>query len=178
MTSWPFKARVANCDGVKDNSHVTSHVNYSVGQPMGMYSSWPGLAITNHVLVRLSGVRAGIDKFCDYFVLGDDLVIFNPKVASEYIKICQHLGISTKDEDSIHPKQTHTLEVAKRLFRRGVEVSPLPFRLMRTNFGLFSLVCIDRGHSARLVKLYPGDRDKTISLTAAILLTVWKILPK
>lgn len=145
---------------------------------MGLYSSWPALAITNHVLVRLSGVRVGVNKFCNYFVLGDDLVIFNPKVAAEYISICRFLGINTKDSDSIHPKQTHSLEIAKRLFRKGVEVSPLPFRLLKTNFGLFSLVCMDRGHSSRLVQLYPANRPKTICLTAAALLTMWKILPK
>lgn len=128
-------------------------------------------------MVRLSGCRVGINKFSNYFVLGDDLVIFNEKVAKEYISICQFLGISTKDTESIHPKKNHSLEVAKRLFRKGVEVSPLPFRLMKTNFGLFSLVCMDRGHSHRLVTLYPGNRRKTISLTAAALLTMWKILP-
>jgi hypothetical protein len=144
---------------------------------MGMYSSWPALAITNHVLTRLAASRVGIDKFSDYFVLGDDIVIFNPNVAREYISICNDLGISTKDQDSIHPKRTHTLEVAKRLFRRGVEVSPLPFRLAKTNYGMFSLVCIDRGHASKLVALNPGG-DKLTSITAAALLSMWKVFPK
>lgn len=138
---------------------------------MGMYSSWPALAITNHILVRLAGAKLGINKFSDYFVIGDDLVIFNSDVATEYIRLTKVLGIDTKDDDSIHPKSAHTLEIAKRLFRRGVEVSPLPFRLMKTNFGLFSLISIDRGYLNRLVALFPGDFRKKVSVTAAILLT-------
>lgn len=173
MTTWSFKTKLAVNEG--DNKNIVSctsnNVNYSVGQPMGMYSSWPALAITNHVLVRLAGFRVGINKFSDYFVLGDDIVIFNDKVASEYIRICHYLGISTKDNDSIHPKGTHTLEIAKRLFRRGVEVSPLPFRLAKTNFGLFCLVCIDRGHASQMVALYPGG-EKLTSMTAAALLSM------
>jgi hypothetical protein len=39
--------------GIHDN------VRYSVGQPMGAKSSWPMLAITHHLLVQLSAVRAG-----------------------------------------------------------------------------------------------------------------------
>lgn len=138
---------------------------------MGMYSSWPALAMTNHVLTRLAAARVGIEKFTDYFVLGDDLVIFNNKVAEEYISLCTSLGISTKDQDSIHPKRTHTLEVAKRLFRRGVEVSPLPFRLAKTNYGMFALVCIDRGHASKLVALNP-EGEKLTSVTSAALLSM------
>lgn len=138
---------------------------------MGLYTSWPALAITNHILVRLAGAKLGIKAFKDYFVLGDDLVIFNNKVSEEYLRLCQRLGIDTKDTDSIHPKRAHTLEIAKRLFRRGVEISPLPFRLMKTNYGLFSLYAIDRGYSNRLVALFPGDYRKKVSVTAAVLLT-------
>jgi len=156
----------------KDRNSLTNvMVYYSVGQPMGLYSSWPALAITNHVLVRLAGTKAGFKSFKDYFVLGDDLVIFNSKVADEYLKLCHFLGIKTKDADSVHPKSAHSLEIAKRLFRKGVEISPLPFRLMKTNFGLFSLNAIDRGYSNRLVALYPGDLQKKVSVTAAALLT-------
>lgn len=158
---------------IDDNGKATRNdVNYKVGQPMGMYSSWPTLALTNHVLVRISAVMVGIEKFKDYFVLGDDIVIFNSEVADKYLDNCHKLGIKTKAVDSIHPKPTHTLEVAKRLFRNGVEVSPLPFRLFKTNFGLFCLTCIDRGFVSYVVQLYPGNLKNKVSMTAAVLLTL------
>jgi hypothetical protein len=80
------------------------------------------------------------------------------------------IGVSTKPEDSINPKTNHSLEMAKRLFRRGVEISPIPLSLEKTNLGLFSLYLSDRGVLFPLKALYPGDVNKLRSLTAAALL--------
>lgn len=82
-------------------------------------------------MVRLAAARIGKMKFSNYMVLGDDLVIFSPVVAKSYLKLCDQLGVDVKLEDSIKPKESHSLEIAKRLFRRGVEVSPLPLRLLQ-----------------------------------------------
>lgn len=139
---------------------------------MGLYSSWAALAVTNHTLVRLSARRLGINKFTDYMVLGDDIVIFNPPIAREYIRLMESIGVGTKPIDSITPKDNHTLEIAKRLFRRGVEISPLPLSLMKTNLGLFVLYLLDRGIDFPMVTLYPGGKSvKTLKpVTAATLL--------
>jgi len=101
-------------------------VRYNVGQPMGLYSSWASFAISNHVIVRLAAVRNNLNKFEDYLILGDDIVIFNDKVAQEYTSIMKYLGVSTKPQDSIMPKSSQSLEIAKRLFRGGKEISPIP----------------------------------------------------
>lgn len=68
-------------------------VKYSVGQPMGLYSSWPALAVSNNFLVRLSAFMCGYKNFSDYFVLGDDVVIFNEEIAQVYITIMNLLGV-------------------------------------------------------------------------------------
>jgi hypothetical protein len=137
---------------------------------MGLYTSWPTLALTNHVLVRLAAVRIGVNKFSDYFVLGDDLVIFNKEVANSYLLLCEEIGVETKPSDSIHPKDSHSLEIAKRLFRNGVEVSPLPLKLMEQAYGLFALTAIDRGFASSLELLYSEDDQKIIPTLAAALL--------
>lgn len=87
------------------------------------------------------------------------------------------LGVSTKPEDSIKPKTNHSLEMAKRLFRGGVEISPIPLSLEKTNLGLFSLYLSDRGVIFPLKALYPGNVTKLRSLTAAALLRFWKMAP-
>jgi hypothetical protein len=144
---------------------------------MGLYSSWAALAVTNHFLVRLSGARRGFNEFEDYLVLGDDIVIFQEQVADEYIKLMESLGVETKPSDSIKPKVNHTFEIAKRLFRCGVEISPVPLSLVKTHFGLFALYMMDRQVLIDLKTLYPGNFAKASSLTAAALLMLWKVMP-
>lgn len=69
-------------------------VRYTRGQPMGCLGSWASLAIVHHALVQYSAFRAGwLAKFKAYAVLGDDIVIFNTKVAQEYVKVCAEFGI-------------------------------------------------------------------------------------
>jgi hypothetical protein len=172
MTSWEFSTPSKTVDKTDKR-----FVKYATGQPMGLYSSWPALSITNHVLVRLSARLCGYCDFSNYFVLGDDVVIYNERIARTYIKITNSIGIGTKDEDSIHPTHDHHLEIAKRLFRKGVEVSPLPIRLMSKTLGLFTLICIDRGLSSRLGALNPGHKENLVSMTAASLLYFWKVSP-
>jgi hypothetical protein len=148
-------------------------VSYGTGQPMGFYSSWAAFSVTNHVLVRLAAKRVGLFNFDRYLMIGDDIVIFSQKVSREYERIMFDLGVSTKPQDSIYPKSTHSLEIAKRLFRAGNEVSPLWWRLKKANQGLFYLHVIKRGIDPSLVSLTPGVLWPLVS---AILLNVWDLL--
>jgi len=115
---------------------------YEVGQPMGAYSSWAMLAITHHVLVQVAAVRAGLTGFSDYAVLGDDIVIANDAVASEYLKIMEYLGVSINLSKSL--ESDRFLEFAKRwIGPNGVRITPigpgLILRLIRNKFYLASL---------------------------------------
>jgi hypothetical protein len=69
-------------------------IHYSVGQPMGAYSSWGMLALTHHIIVQVAARRAGLTGwFCDYALLGDDIVILGENVSSNYLAIMRDLGV-------------------------------------------------------------------------------------
>jgi len=101
-------------------------LSYSVGQPMGAYSSWVAFTLCHHMLVHWCAHLCGISNFSQYIILGDDIVIKNDKVARMYIKWCNRLGIE------ISPHKTHvskdTYEFAKRWFKGGREITGLPTR--------------------------------------------------
>jgi hypothetical protein len=100
-------------------------VQYSVGQPMGAYSSWALFAVTHHVLVRLAAKRAGLDiQFSRYALLGDDIVINHHDVAAEYRTLLSQIGVDVSDAKTHVSDDTY--EFAKRWIHRGLEVSPAP----------------------------------------------------
>lgn len=101
-------------------SHDT--VRYGAGQPMGAYSSWPAMALTHHVLVRVAARRAGKSVFFErYALLGDDIVIACSDVAREYKQLLSELDMPISDV------KTHvsidTYEFAKRWIHKGSEVT-------------------------------------------------------
>nr|UJQ92514.1 MAG: putative RNA-dependent RNA polymerase [Mitoviridae sp.] len=102
----------------------SNYISYSVGQPMGAYSSWAMLALTHHVIVQVSAQRAGVSNFTNYAVLGDDIVINDDNVASEYLKLMELLGVSINLGKSIVSKDT--VEFAKRWkTSEGIDYSPI-----------------------------------------------------
>lgn len=66
---------------------------YAQGQPMGAFSSFPMMALTNHILIRIAGMRAGYRKYTRYAVLGDDLCLSDQVVDQELRKIFELLGV-------------------------------------------------------------------------------------
>lgn len=97
---------------------------YSVGQPMGAYSSWAAFALTHHVVVQWAAYKAGYRNFNDYILLGDDIVIKNNRVAQIYIAMMQRWGVDISKAKTHVSK--HTYEFAKRWIHHGEEISPLP----------------------------------------------------
>lgn len=101
-------------------------VKYGAGQAMGAYSSWTTFALCHHLVVRAAAMRAGYTaKWSNYCLLGDDLVLTNPKVVREYRAIMDSLGVVISDSKT-HVSE-HSYEFAKRWFRSGIEVSGFPF---------------------------------------------------
>jgi len=87
---------------------------------MGAYSSFAMLAITHHVIVQIAAIKAGkSERFTDYCVLGDDIVIADEAVSQEYLKLMETLGIKISTGKSICSKEF--TEFAKRL--KGVNVN-------------------------------------------------------
>lgn len=101
-------------------------LRYAVGQPMGAYSSWAMLALVHHMMVQYAAWKVGSRSwFEQYAVLGDDLVIGDHLVASEYQKLCQVIGVEIGLSKSIISDNL-SLEFAKRFFFKGQEVTPVP----------------------------------------------------
>jgi len=105
---------------------------YSVGQPMGAYSSWGAFTLTHHLVVAWSAHLCGLDNFKDYILLGDDIVINNDKVACKYISIMTKLGVDISMSKTHVSKNTY--EFAKRWIRNRIEVSPLPLKGILSNY--------------------------------------------
>jgi len=99
-------------------------VRYSVGQPMGAYSSFASLALTHHVIVRVAAIQAGVNPSkLLYAVLGDDGALAHEKVAKYYRNIFDQLGMKI---NAIKGFDGTVLEFAKQLWTvNGYNISPL-----------------------------------------------------
>lgn len=59
-------------------------ITYKVGQPMGLYGSFPLLSLGQHGLIHIAAYNLGISPNDKYVVLGDDIVINDTPLAREY----------------------------------------------------------------------------------------------
>jgi len=108
-----------------------STVRYAVGQPMGALSSWVMLAMVHHLIVQWAAFKAGkmwLHWFDEYVVLGDDIVIFSPAVAREYLKIMTMLGVEVGLAKSLVSRRDYTFEFAKKLWVKKRRAFVVPFR--------------------------------------------------
>lgn len=103
----------------RDFSHPSGEsIRYSTGQPMGLYSSFVGFAYTHHVIVYHCARLAGYRNFDQYSIIGDDVVIWNFKVAQMYRQFLSDAGIPVNQKKSITSTgpSLDQFEFAKRLF--------------------------------------------------------------
>nr|QIS87961.1 MAG: RNA-dependent RNA polymerase [Halley virus] len=70
----------------------TSFVSYSVGQPMGLYSSFALFHLTHILLLEMIVKKIGAKGDC-FVILGDDILISDPNVAERYRKVMELLGV-------------------------------------------------------------------------------------
>lgn len=138
---------------------------YSVGQPMGGYSSWAAFTLTHHLVVawaaKLSGFEAG--TFKDYILLGDDIVIKNNRVAVRYIALMTKFGVD------ISMQKTHIsrnmYEFAKRWIKSGVEVTGVPLKGILSNWANVQVVFLEL---FTYIQRNPINRIPTIDLTCLL----------
>lgn len=72
---------------------------YRTGQPMGAYSSFPLLSLTNHIVALLSYFYVGgakAVKKAEYAIVGDDIVIGPFKSGSPSNRRCQAKAVATQ----------------------------------------------------------------------------------
>lgn len=110
------------------------YVRYSVGQPMGALSSWAMLALTHHALLQyiwfISNPTLSKNKdnwFTNYEILGDDIIIFDHKIASNYLTLMRALGVEINLSKSLISSEP-TFEFAKRFIFRGIDCSALSWK--------------------------------------------------
>jgi hypothetical protein len=90
----------------------SNSVRYSVGRPMGAYSSWAAFALCHHLVVHYSAYLEGIENFTQYIVLGDDIVLKHDAVAKRYAKVMKKLGVELSMAKTHVSKDTY--EFARR----------------------------------------------------------------
>lgn len=102
-----------------------SEIRYSVGNPMGAYSSWNSTTLAHHFVVWKACQNKGVNwKTLPYAMLGDDLVIGHRLVALEYCRLIRTLGVNwSKEKTHVSP---YFYEFAKRFHWCGHDISPFP----------------------------------------------------
>jgi len=113
-----------------------TNIKYSVGQPMGAYSSWPTFAVTHGLL--LSYVAELMDEPENFKILGDDVVIYNDTIATKYKKILKVLDVPISESKTMD--STSTFEFAKRWFYQGSEISPFPLGAAHESVHSYSML--------------------------------------
>jgi hypothetical protein len=86
------------------------------------------MALTHHCIARFAGAR-------DYAILGDDIAICDGDVSVRYRSCMDKLGVTINSSKSIvhNPEypSVSSAEFAKRIFVDGMEVTPVPVKLLK-----------------------------------------------
>jgi len=99
-------------------------VHYKTGQPMGAYTSFPLLGLTQHLLCRMAHVIEGVKiRVSSYAVVGDDIVITNTRVSKRYIELLEECGIPMNTSKSVISH--NSFEFCKKYIRNG-EITNFP----------------------------------------------------
>lgn len=105
---------------------------YAVGQPMGALSSFNMLALTHHMIVQYCAVKAHVARlgtwWDGYELLGDDIVIFDPGVASQYLSFMKGIGMEINEKKSVVARN-ETFEFAKVTGHKGHNVSAVSWKM-------------------------------------------------
>lgn len=120
-------------------SHNLQHIKYAVGQPMGAYSSWPAMALTHHYLVKMAALQVNKLDFKGYAILGDDIVIADSDVATEYRTLLMNLGMDIS-EHKTH-SSVNCYEFAKRWIYKGSEITPFSIAGLMETWNKYSYLC-------------------------------------
>lgn len=114
-------------DAYKNKGNVLKNeiktYQYACGQPMGTYSSWAVFTLTHHFIVYFCARLNNINKFNQYIILGDDIVIKNDAIAQTYIEVMEGLGVEISVQKTHKSKNTY--EFAKRWIRPFEHVKEL-----------------------------------------------------
>lgn len=104
---------------------------YAVGQPMGAYSSFAMLALTNHVIMHVAFVQTQNEYLKgsgQYAILGDDVAMSSLSLSTEYERLMRSLGVEI---NPIKGFRGQLLEFAKNIFMSdGTNLSPISAKVL------------------------------------------------
>jgi hypothetical protein len=154
------------------------NVKWEVGQPLGLLSSFPSFALWHHDIIQFCANRENLRRgkplrfFKKYRLLGDDVVIFDKKVASMYQSILTNeVGLTINMSKSITgSKEKSQIEFTKRLALSGIEMSSIKRNILNKTdkhslLDLFNIllerdfISPDTGHYDLSAALKTKDRD-------------------
>jgi hypothetical protein len=110
-------------------SSKMSGIRWARGQPLGALSSWGVFTLTHHSIVRYCAKDV---NFENYQILGDDIMIFDPVVSKEYLRVmteCLSVKINTQKSYVASAKPVFG-EFAKRIFIADREISGIPIDML------------------------------------------------
>jgi hypothetical protein len=153
-------------------------VKWEVGQPLGLLSSFPSFALWHHDIIQFCANRENLKRgkplkfFKKYRLLGDDVVIFDKKVASTYLSVLTNeVGLSINMSKSVQgSKEKSQIEFTKRLALNGIEISSIKRNVLNKSsklclLDLFNVlierdfISLDTGHYDLVSTLRTEDRD-------------------
>jgi ornithine carbamoyltransferase len=119
MVGYPFKSG-------------SDEYKYSVGNPMGAYSSWSSFTVAHHYIFFFISKELNIPfKQLKYCLLGDDVLIGSADIAQKYMEIMKNLGIDiSMPKTHISP---HFCEFAKQLIYRNENISPFQLSALKNS---------------------------------------------
>lgn len=110
------------------------NIRYSVGQPMGFFSSFVSFALLHHIVVQYAYEKAhGRPGHKFYAIIGDDMVIFDKAAGDVYLDIIRSIGgVVNLSKSHISTSKGHIVaEFAKAYFINGEEITPFSLRLIK-----------------------------------------------
>lgn len=117
MVGYPF-------DFKESKESPPSKLIYEVGTPMGFLSSWGLSTLLHHFCLFQCCLNLNKNfKTAEFYLLGDDIVIYDDGLASEYVKVMLSLGVEISAAKTL--KSNKIYEFAKRVFTPNGEVSPV-----------------------------------------------------
>jgi hypothetical protein len=142
-------------------------LKYSVGQPMGAYSSWAIFTLTHHLAVNWAAFLCGFElgSFNQYIILGDDIVIKNDNVAKKYKQLMKIWGVGISEPKTHVSKDTY--EFAKRWIQNMTEISGIPLKGIICNIGNPSIILSNIFNYVHKMKILPISGN-VLELTGAL----------
>jgi hypothetical protein len=109
----------------KDPKGKLNNLRYEIGNPMGLYSSWPLSTLCHHFIIYCCCQEIGTSWYkAKYKILGDDIIIFDEVLALKYQELIHLIGVDIQLQKS-HIGNS-LFEFAKRNFTPYGEISPFP----------------------------------------------------